>query len=78
MMSFAMAAESLRAEESLQEAKNPVSAEAELSARTAEFERVPGMDVQMGMARSGTAVMLPSDGGNGAIHTGMEKAAEGN
>ncbi len=37
-MSFAEAAESLRAEKNLQEAKNPASAEAEPSAGTAEFE----------------------------------------
>ncbi len=75
-MSFAMEADSLRVEGKLQEAKNPASAVAELNARPAEFERVPGMDVPMGTAGSGTAVMLPSDSENGAMHTGTEKVAE--
>ncbi len=77
MMSFAEAAELLRAEEKLQEAKKPTSAEAELSAGAAKFEQVPETDMQMGTARSITAVMLPSNGGNGAMHMGMEKAVEG-
>ncbi len=72
-----MAAESLRVEEGLQEAKNPISAEAKLGAGTAEFERVPGTDVQTGMARSRTAVTLPSDGENEAMHMGMEEVADG-
>ncbi len=75
MTSFSVAAESLRAEENLQEAKNPASAGTELSARAAEFEREPGTDVQTGMARRRTGVMLPSDGENGAMHMGMEEVA---
>ncbi len=33
------------------------------------------MDVQTGMAGSGTAVMLPSNGESRAMHTGMEEVA---
>ncbi len=73
MMSFSVAAESLRAEDNLQEAKDPVSAEAELSAGTAAVNRELGMGVQMGMTRSGAEVMLPSDGENVATHMGAEK-----
>ncbi len=75
MTSFSVAAESLRAEENLQEAKNPTSAGAELSAGTAIVDRELGTGVQTGMAGSGTGVMLPSDGENGAMHTEVEKVA---
>ncbi len=60
----------------MQEAKNPVSIVAELNARTAEFEQVRGTDMPMGTAGSRTAAPLPSNGGNGTMHTGMEKATE--
>ncbi len=75
MTSFSVVAESLRVEDNLQEAKDPASAEAELSARTAENEKDPGMGVQMGIARSRTGVMLLSNGENGAMHTGPEEVA---
>ncbi len=75
-MSSAMEADSLRVEGKLQEAKNPASAVAKPSAGTAEFEQVHGMDIPTGTARSRTAVPLPSYGGNGMMHTGMEKATE--
>ncbi len=73
MTSLSVAAESLRVEGNLQEAKDPASAEAELSARAAENEKELGTGVQMGMARSETEVMLPSGGENGVTHTGAEK-----
>ncbi len=76
LMSFAMEADSLRVEGKLQEAKNPASAVAEQSAGTAEVEQVQGMDMLMGMVGSIAAVPLLSDGENGMMHTGMEKAAE--
>ncbi len=75
MTSFSAATESLRVEESLQEAKNPASAGAELSAGATEVEREPGTDVQMGTVGSRTGVMLPSDGENGVTHTEMEEVA---
>ncbi len=74
MTSLTSAAEkSLGAEGNSQTAKDPASAEAELCAGTAENEMEPGTSVQAGMARSGADVMLPSDKGNGATRTGVEK-----
>ncbi len=73
MTSLSAANESLRAEGNLQEAKDPASAEAELSAGTAKNEKEPGMGVQTGLAGSKTEVMLPSGGENGAMHMGAEK-----
>ncbi len=61
----------------LQEAKKPASAVAELQARTAELKQVQKTDVPMGTAGSRTAAPLPSDRGNGMMHAGMEKVAEG-
>ncbi len=57
----------------MQEAKDPTSAEAELSAGAAENEKEPGTGVQMGTAGSETEVMLPSSGENGTTHTGAGK-----
>ncbi len=57
-------------------AKKPASAVAEPRAGTAELERVQETDVPMETTGSGTAAPLPSDGGNGVMHMGMEKATE--
>ncbi len=72
MTSLSAVAESLRVEGNLHEAKDPVSAKAKLSTRTAKNEKELGMGVQMGMAGSETEVMLPSDRENGATHMGAE------
>ncbi len=73
-MPLSTAAEkSLGVEGNSQTAKDPASAEAELCAGTAENEMEPGMSVQTGMAGSGADVTLPSDEGNGAMHTEAEK-----
>ncbi len=53
-----------------------MSTVAEPSAGTAEFKQLHGTDVPTGTARSATAAPLPSDGGNGVMHMGMEKATE--
>ncbi len=78
MTSLSTAGESLRAEGNLHGAKDPTSAETELSAKTAKNGKEPETSVQMGMAGSETEVMLPSNGENGAMHTGVEKVTNNN
>ncbi len=78
MASLSTAKESLGAEGNLQMAKDPASAETELCTRTAENEKEPETSVWTGMAGSETEVMLPSDEGNGATHTEVEKVTNNN
>ncbi len=72
MTSLSTAAESLRVEGNLHEAKHPASAETELSAGTAENGKEPETSMQMRTARSENEVTLPSDRENGVMHTGAE------
>ncbi len=74
-MSLSTAEKSLGAEGNLHSAKDPVSAESELRAGVAANEVEPETSMQTGAAGSETDVMLPSDGRNGAMHTGMERVA---
>ncbi len=73
MASLSLADESLGAGGNLQMAKDPTSAGTKLRAGTAENEKEPETSVQTGMAGSGTGVMLPSNGGNGAMHMEAEE-----
>ncbi len=75
MTSLSMAKKSLEAEGNLHSAKDPAPEETELCARVAANETEPKTSVQKGVAGSGTDVMLPSDGRNGATHTGTERSA---
>ncbi len=78
MTSLSMADESLRAEVNLHMAKDPAPAATKLSAGIAKNEKEPETSVQAGMAGSGAEVMLPSNGENGATHTGTEKVPNNN
>ncbi len=75
MASLSTAAQLLGAEGNLHTAKDPTSAVAELCAGTAENEKELETSEQMGMAGSEMEVMLPSDEGNGVMHTEVEKVA---
>ncbi len=75
MMSLPEAEKSLEAEGNLHSAKDLASTETEPCAGTAENEVELETDVQTGVARSGTDVMLPSDGQNEAMHPGVKRAA---
>ncbi len=60
----------------MREAKKPMSAVAKPSAGTAEVVQMQAMGMQTGTAENGAAALLPSDGENGMVHTGMEKVTE--